>query len=111
MHVSVHTCEHGLPWLLNCLSCYVSVLTTVHMRTNAAQVPVLEAYAMTEASHQMCANPLPSKGPRKPGTVGPAQGSVKVAVLDAQNRCDCVHVYGVIVCEVLMCACARCECV
>ncbi|KAF5836348.1 acetyl-CoA synthetase-like protein [Dunaliella salina] len=50
------------------------------------RVPVLEAYAMTEASHQMCSNPLPSGGPRKPGTVGPAQGGVKVAILDAQNR-------------------------
>jgi acyl-CoA synthetase (AMP-forming)/AMP-acid ligase II len=31
--------------------------------------PVLEAYAMTEASHQMTSNPLPP-GARKPGTVG-----------------------------------------
>ena len=47
---------------------------------------MLEAYAMTEASHQMCSNPLPSVGPRKPGTVGTAQGGVKVAILDLQNR-------------------------
>ena len=31
--------------------------------------PVIEAYAMTEASHQMTSNPLPP-GTRKPGTVG-----------------------------------------
>ncbi|MDH3732803.1 MAG: acyl--CoA ligase [Gemmatimonadota bacterium] len=35
--------------------------------------PVVEAYAMTEASHQMTCNPLPP-GERKPGTVGPAAG-------------------------------------
>ena len=31
--------------------------------------PVLEAYGMTEASHQMSSNPLPPQS-RKPGTVG-----------------------------------------
>ena len=36
--------------------------------------PVLEAYAMTEAAHQMCSNPLPSRGKRKPGSVGIGQG-------------------------------------
>ena len=35
--------------------------------------PVVEAYAMTEAAHQMCSNPLPPKT-RKAGTVGPAAG-------------------------------------
>ncbi|MGD0472128.1 MAG: AMP-binding protein [Candidatus Velthaea sp.] len=33
-------------------------------------VPVIEAYSMTEASHQMCANPLPVDGERRPGSVG-----------------------------------------
>ena len=32
--------------------------------------PVLEAYGMTEAAHQMASNPLPSDGERRPGTVG-----------------------------------------
>jgi len=50
------------------------------------KVPVLEAYAMTEASHQMTSNPLPHNGPRKPGTVGRAQGGVSVGILDQQNR-------------------------
>ena len=49
------------------------------------KAPVLEAYAMTEASHQMTSNPLPKFGERKPGTVGKPQGSVKVAILD--DRC------------------------
>jgi oxalate---CoA ligase len=35
-------------------------------------VPVVEAYGMTEAAHQMASNPL--SGPRKPGTVGPSGG-------------------------------------
>ncbi len=43
--------------------------------------PVIEAYAMTEAAHQMCSNPLPP-GRRKPGSVGPAAGP-EVAIMDA----------------------------
>ncbi len=35
--------------------------------------PVVEAYAMTEAAHQMCSNPLPPLE-RKPGFVGPSAG-------------------------------------
>ena len=35
--------------------------------------PVIEAYGMTEAAHQMASNPLPP-GARKPGTVGVAAG-------------------------------------
>ena len=42
--------------------------------------PVLEAYAMTEAAHQMTSNPLPPQS-RKPGSVGVGQG-VEVEVLD-----------------------------
>ncbi len=48
---------------------------------NAFGAPVLEAYGMTEASHQMCSNPLPPKA-RKPGHVGPGTG-VKVGIMDA----------------------------
>jgi amino acid adenylation domain-containing protein len=39
----------------------------------AFQIPVIEAYGMTEASHQMSINPLPP-GERKPGSVGKAAG-------------------------------------
>lgn len=45
--------------------------------------PVIEAYAMTEAAHQMCSNPLPPEA-RKPGSVGPAAGP-EVAIMDAQG--------------------------
>ena len=41
--------------------------------------PVLEAYGMTEASHQMSSSPLPP-GARIPGTVGKATG-VEVAIM------------------------------
>lgn len=37
-------------------------------------VPVVEAYGMTEASHQMASNPLPPRI-RKPGSVGVATGT------------------------------------
>jgi acyl-CoA synthetase (AMP-forming)/AMP-acid ligase II len=44
------------------------------------EAPVLEAYGMTEASHQMASNPLPP-GRRRAGTVGRGTG-VDIAVLD-----------------------------
>ncbi|HEU5218364.1 MAG TPA: AMP-binding protein, partial [Gemmatimonadales bacterium] len=47
-------------------------------------VPVVEAYGMTEAAHQMASNPLPP-GVRKPGSVGPAAGP-EIAILDASGR-------------------------
>ena len=45
--------------------------------------PVIEAYAMTEAAHQMCSNPLPP-APRKAGFVGPGAGP-EVAVFNAEG--------------------------
>jgi acyl-CoA synthetase (AMP-forming)/AMP-acid ligase II len=44
------------------------------------EVPVVEAYAMTEAAHQMTCNQLPP-GQRKPGTVGCAAGP-EVTIMD-----------------------------
>jgi acyl-CoA synthetase (AMP-forming)/AMP-acid ligase II len=52
-----------------------------HELEKAFGAPVLEAYAMTEAAHQMCSNPLPSRGKRIPGSVGLGQG-VEVKILD-----------------------------
>ena len=43
-------------------------------------VPVLEAYGMTEASHQMASNPIPP-GQRKPGSVGPGTG-LRIGIMD-----------------------------
>ena len=47
-------------------------------------VPVLEAYGMTEASHQMSSNPLPPAA-RKPGSVGPGTG-VQIAIMDEEGK-------------------------
>src|SRR5262249_52762682 len=47
-------------------------------------LPVVEAYGMTEAAHQMASNPLPP-GERKPGSVGPGT-SVEVAILDGAGN-------------------------
>jgi acyl-CoA synthetase (AMP-forming)/AMP-acid ligase II len=47
-------------------------------------VPVIEAYGMTEASHQMTCNPLPPR-PAKQGSVGIPTG-IEVAILDAHNN-------------------------
>ncbi|HEX7007112.1 MAG TPA: acyl--CoA ligase [Alphaproteobacteria bacterium] len=44
------------------------------------RAPVIEAYGMTEAAHQMASNPLPPR-PRKPGTVGLAAGP-EIAIMD-----------------------------
>jgi acyl-CoA synthetase (AMP-forming)/AMP-acid ligase II len=46
---------------------------------NVFNVPVIESYGMTEAAHQMAANPLPP-APRYPGSVGIAAGP-EVAVM------------------------------
>lgn len=47
-------------------------------------LPVIEAYGMTEAAHQMACNPLPP-GERKPGSVGLAAGP-DVAIMDEKGN-------------------------
>jgi acyl-CoA synthetase (AMP-forming)/AMP-acid ligase II len=46
------------------------------------RVPVVEAYGMTEAAHQIATNPLPPRQ-RRPGTVGLPTGT-EVAILDEE---------------------------
>jgi acyl-CoA synthetase (AMP-forming)/AMP-acid ligase II len=46
--------------------------------------PVLEAYGMTEAAHQMASNPQPPRA-HKPGSVGPGTG-VKIGIMDATGN-------------------------
>ena len=46
------------------------------------QAPVIEAYGMTEAAHQIASNPLPPRS-RKPGSVGVAAGA-EVAVIGGE---------------------------
>ena len=47
--------------------------------------PVLEAYGMTEAAHQMTSNPLPQDGERMPGSVGRPLG-VSIAVMNKDGK-------------------------
>lgn len=56
------------------------------------QAPVLEAYAMTEACHQMTSNDLPPDV-RKPGTVGIGHG-VEVVILDDNDNVLPPHTEG-----------------
>lgn len=51
---------------------------------DAFNVPVIEAYGMTEAAHQIASNPLPPRE-RKPGSVGLAAGP-EVAVMDESGN-------------------------
>jgi acyl-CoA synthetase (AMP-forming)/AMP-acid ligase II len=46
--------------------------------------PLIEAYGMTEAAHQMCSNPLPP-AERRPGSVGLAAGP-EVAIMDDDGK-------------------------
>jgi acyl-CoA synthetase (AMP-forming)/AMP-acid ligase II len=55
-------------------------------------VPVLEAYGMTEAAHQMASNPLPP-GARKPGSVGPGT-AVEIAILNEAGDLLPAHTTG-----------------
>lgn len=48
------------------------------------RVPVIEAYGMTEAAHQMASNPLPPRA-RKPGSVGVAAGP-EIAIMGDAGR-------------------------
>ncbi len=46
--------------------------------------PLIEAYGMTEASHQMATNPLPP-GERRPGSVGHSAG-LAIAIMDDSGK-------------------------
>lgn len=62
-------------------------LRTYHELEKRLGAPVVEAYAMTEAAHQMTSNPLPPQE-RKPGSVGIGQG-VEIKILDEKaNEVD-----------------------
>lgn len=64
-----------MPHLRFIRSCSLALApSTFRKLEKAFKAPVIEAYAMTEASHQMCSNDLPGKGRRTPGTVGRPQG-------------------------------------
>lgn len=61
----------------------------------AFQAPVIEAYGMTEASHQIASNPLPPQM-QKPRSVGIAAGPA-VAIMDTAGNLLAVEALGEIV--------------
>ncbi|HEY2904972.1 MAG TPA: acyl--CoA ligase [Vicinamibacterales bacterium] len=66
-------------------SCSASLPPQVmHDLEAAFGAPVLEAYGMTEAAHQMASNPLPPAA-RKPGSVGRGT-DVQVSIMDAAGK-------------------------
>jgi acyl-CoA synthetase (AMP-forming)/AMP-acid ligase II len=58
--------------------------TTFHELETKFKAPVLEAYAMTEAAHQITSNPLPPAS-RRAGSIGIGQG-VEVKILDEHGQ-------------------------
>jgi acyl-CoA synthetase (AMP-forming)/AMP-acid ligase II len=56
----------------------------LHELESTFGAPLVEAYGMSEAAHQMASNPLPP-GPRIPGTVGVAAGP-EIAIMDEQGQ-------------------------
>jgi oxalate---CoA ligase len=70
--------EHRLRFVRSCSAPLPTVLWRSY--EEAIGVPLVEAYGMTEAAHQMASNPLPP-GERRPGTVGQPTG-VEIATLD-----------------------------
>eukprot|EP00250_Pteridium_aquilinum_P009612 c18796_g1_i1 orf=434-2002(-) len=78
--------ESSYPDLRFIRSCSASLAPAVLQQLEEAfGAPVLEAYAMTEASHQMTSNPLPQHGPHKPGCVGKPTG-IELAILDDDGK-------------------------
>ncbi|KAK4758548.1 hypothetical protein SAY87_019849 [Trapa incisa] len=74
--------EPSYPKLRFIRSCSASLAPSILERLEESfGAPVLEAYAMTEASHLMASNPLPEDGPHKPGCVGKPVGQ-DMAILD-----------------------------
>lgn len=56
----------------------------MHRMEAVLGVPLLEAYGMTEAAHQMTSNPLPPH-PNKPGSVG-APAGVHISIMDENGN-------------------------
>ena len=85
-------CTGEVPLIRFIRSCSSPLLPTVF---NALRkrfgCPVIEAYAMTEASHQMCSNKLNLFAS---GTVGPEAGNAKICIWDGGNSACPLGVEG-----------------
>jgi len=74
--------DRGARFIRSCSAALApAVLANLEKRFGA---PVLEAYGLTEAAHQVASNPLPPR-PHKPGTVGFGTGVV-IAIIDETGR-------------------------
>jgi oxalate---CoA ligase len=74
--------HHSLRFIRSCSAALpVKVMTDLE---RVFRVPVLEAYGMTEASHQVAANPLPPRE-RKRGSVGVPTGT-EIAIMDEHQN-------------------------
>ncbi len=72
----------GLRFIRSCSSALTpATMTELESRFGS---PVLQAYGMTEASHQIATNPLPP-AERKSGTVGPGS-NVEIGIIDGEWR-------------------------
>ncbi|CAG8733922.1 16788_t:CDS:2 [Dentiscutata erythropus] len=77
--------NRGAPKLRFIRSCSSSLAPNILFELEKTfNAPVLEAYAMTEAAHQMTSNPLPPLK-HKPGSVGIGQG-VQITILDENGK-------------------------
>ncbi len=56
----------------------------IHRMEEVFGIPFVEAYGMTEASHQMSSNPLPPRR-RKPGSVGAPTG-IRISIVDEKGN-------------------------
>ncbi|HUQ84161.1 MAG TPA: acyl--CoA ligase [Gemmatimonadaceae bacterium] len=70
-------------------------VTVISQLESLYGIPVIEAYGMTEAAHQMASNALPPR-PRKPGTVGPSAGP-EIRIVDTTGTTVPVGATGEIV--------------
>ncbi len=85
IHELILTRKGGGPPLRFVRSCSAALAPALMRRMEEYfNAPVLEAYGMTEASHQMASNPLPP-APRKAGSVGPATG-LRISIRDEAGR-------------------------
>lgn len=75
--------EHGLRLLRSSSSPLPPAL--LERLETVFQVPVLEAYGMTEAAHQICSNRLPGMGHRRSGSVGLPAGPELIVL--GPDRC------------------------
>ena len=74
------TPKHSFRFIRSCSSALAPSL--MEEMESVFSVPVIEAYGMTEAAHQMASNPLPP-AKRKPGSVGVAAGP-EISIIDGE---------------------------